>query len=391
MEEQPSTALQAARRALGWKQSRAITALTAQARHDGVGVAAPASLKTMLSRWENGKGQPDLVYQRLLCSIYARDPDELGFAQTPTAQRTAALGPDPGAETVEYFSAVLHQHILGDQLLGPHHLVDVVHAQTQLLDRILPDARSSPVMDDLLRLACRYNEFAGWLHQDAGDPDQAMAHSDRAMDFALSLDDSATMAYLLMRKANIAADQGKIDRAASLAEAGVRMLGRVPPRVRALVLSQEARSHALRGAASDCARSLDAAFREVTRPDMTLDELAPYCSPEYIAMEAAACWTTLGQTARAIPIFERALDQWPAGQRRDQGLCQARLAKAYADRGDAKRAAETGHLAVSTVRMARSARAVHQLAKVRDTLAPWRRDAEVSELNTLIKGLTHTA
>ena len=391
MEEQPVTALQAARMALGWKQSRAIAAVIAQATRDGVGIAAPASLKTMLSRWENGKGQPDVVYQRLLCAIYARDPDELGFPGTATARKSAAFGPDPGVETVEYFSAVLHQHILADQLLGPHHLVDVVRAQTDLLDRILPDAKASPVMDDLLRLACRYNEFAGWLHQDAGDQGQAMAHSDRAMDFALSLDDAATTAYLLMRKANVAADQGKIDRAASLVEGGVRMLGRVPPRVRALVLAQEARAHALRGAVSDCARSLDAAFREVARPDSDADDLAPYCSPEYIAMEAAACWTILGQTGRAIPIFERALGQWPAGQRRDLGLCQARLARAYANRGDAERAAEAGQLAVSTVRVARSARAVHELCRVRETLAPWRRDAEVSELNTLIKGLTHTA
>jgi tetratricopeptide (TPR) repeat protein len=388
-EEQPATALRAARLGLGWKQSKTINALTTQARRDGVGIAAPASLKTMLSRWENGKGQPDAVYQRLFCEVYARDADELSFAEATPAQGSSAVGPDPGVETVEYVSAVLQQHILADQLIGPHHLTEVVRAQTDLLDQILLDAESSSVTDDLLRLACRYNEFAGWLHQDAGLADHAMAHSDRAMEIALSLENSAIIAYLLMRKANIASDQGKIDRAASLAEAGVRMLARVPPRVRALVLAPEARAHALRGQVNECARSLDAAFRQVSRPDSDSDELAPYCSPEYVGMEAAACWAILGQTARAIPIFERALDHWPAGQRRDQGLCQARLAKAYAERGDAERAAETGQLAVSTVRVARSARAVRELGRVRETLAPWRRETEVSELNARIKGLTH--
>jgi hypothetical protein len=39
-------------------------------------------------------------------------------------------------------------------------------------------------------LSCRYNEFAGWLYQDAGDPDTAMMFSDRAMERALALDDS---------------------------------------------------------------------------------------------------------------------------------------------------------------------------------------------------------
>src|SRR5262249_22284485 len=149
--------------------------------------------------------------------------------------------------------------------------------------------------------------------------------------------------------------------------------------------------HAIRGDVEQCARSLDAAMGAVTGADVDADPIANYCSPEYIAMEAAACWAQLGKPARAVPIFESALAEWPGEQRRDLGLCQVRLASAYIDQGDLEHAVEIGGQAVATLRAATSVRALRELSKVRDKLAPWRRDARVSELNGLIKGLTSAA
>lgn len=141
--------------------------------------------------------------------------------------------PSVDAETVDYFRSVFEQHIRADNLMGPHHLVDVVRAQAALLDQILPDAKNE-VRDSLLVLACRYNEFAGWLYQDAGDPPSAMHFSDRAMDYALTIGDLTEVAYLLMRKSNIASDLGGFDRAIGLSTAALRDAQRVSPRVRAL-------------------------------------------------------------------------------------------------------------------------------------------------------------
>jgi transcriptional regulator with XRE-family HTH domain len=166
--DEPVTALQAARQAMGWKQSRVLAALTEQAKRDRVSIAGPGSLKTMLSRWENGNGQPDATYQRLFCAVYEREPDELGFGRTTTRTARALAAPVLNTDTVAYFSDVLEQHIRADYLLGPQHLVDVVRAQTELLDRILPDTRPGAIRDALFRLACRYNELTGWLYQDAG-------------------------------------------------------------------------------------------------------------------------------------------------------------------------------------------------------------------------------
>ena len=43
-----------------------------------IGVASAASLKTQLSRWENGHVTPD-YYQALLCEVLGATPGELGF------------------------------------------------------------------------------------------------------------------------------------------------------------------------------------------------------------------------------------------------------------------------------------------------------------------------
>lgn len=209
------------------------------------------------------------------------------------------------------------------------------------------------------------------------------------MDRALALEDPVDSVYLLMRKSNITCDRGHPASAVMLAEAAERALGKVPPRVRAVVLAQRARAHALRGAANDCARSLDDAAHEAMRPGCDADPIAAYCTPEYVAMEAAACWLALGHPAKAIPIFERALKSWPAGQRRDLGVCQARLTVAYAAAGDPAGAAEVGMQAGTTLQSAASARALRELNRAREILTPWRREPRIAELIATVKGLNY--
>src|SRR5579863_6718839 len=73
-----TTPLAAARRACGWSQVRAVSELLRLARWKEIRVASAASLKTQLSRWENGHVTPD-YYQALLCELLRATPGELGF------------------------------------------------------------------------------------------------------------------------------------------------------------------------------------------------------------------------------------------------------------------------------------------------------------------------
>ena len=114
-----------------------------------------------------------------------------------------------------------------------------------------------------MRLACRYEEFLGWLNQDAGRLDQAMVHTDRARDLATGLRDPLLAAYLFMRKSNIATDSGDPALALALVEAALSQTEHAPPTVHAVVLRQKALALAGLGQGSACSDVIAEALETV--------------------------------------------------------------------------------------------------------------------------------
>ena len=94
------TPLQAARRKRGWSQARLIWELTQLATRKGCSLPTPASLKTLISRWENGHATPDSFYQPLFCELYDATPGELGFGYQLLPQHGSTPVND-GAKLVE--------------------------------------------------------------------------------------------------------------------------------------------------------------------------------------------------------------------------------------------------------------------------------------------------
>ncbi|HZZ47238.1 MAG TPA: hypothetical protein VFE65_10170 [Pseudonocardia sp.] len=72
--------LRAARLTRAWSQVRAAEEIAELARARGIAVAAPVSLKTQLSRWENQHALPEEHYRALLCALYDTTEADLGFA-----------------------------------------------------------------------------------------------------------------------------------------------------------------------------------------------------------------------------------------------------------------------------------------------------------------------
>jgi transcriptional regulator with XRE-family HTH domain len=64
-----------------------VTRLRELAERSQVDVASAASLKTQLSRWENGT-VPDEPYRTLLAELYDRELGELGIDVTPHWERS---------------------------------------------------------------------------------------------------------------------------------------------------------------------------------------------------------------------------------------------------------------------------------------------------------------
>ncbi|MFE3195846.1 hypothetical protein ACFXHA_43085 [Nocardia sp. NPDC059240] len=61
-----------ARKARGWSVPRLIYAMTEAADREGVRLMSNASLKTSISRWENGRCRPDELHSRLLEQVLGR-------------------------------------------------------------------------------------------------------------------------------------------------------------------------------------------------------------------------------------------------------------------------------------------------------------------------------
>ncbi|MEJ2888329.1 helix-turn-helix transcriptional regulator [Actinomycetospora aeridis] len=79
--------LRDARRERGWSQTTAVARLRELAERGEVDVASAASLKTQLSRWENGT-VPDEPYRTLLAELYDSELGELGVDLTPHWERS---------------------------------------------------------------------------------------------------------------------------------------------------------------------------------------------------------------------------------------------------------------------------------------------------------------
>ncbi|MDQ3701436.1 MAG: helix-turn-helix domain-containing protein [Chloroflexota bacterium] len=343
-----------------------------------------------IKRAEAGmRPHPDTI--RRLSRYLKQSPKALGLLSATSSGQGALLGQSApyqrGApELASHLRRVLAEYASLDNLIGPSSLLAVVPAQLAAVEQLLGDA-SPDASGELLGVAARCAELAGWVYQDAGDLRAADRWTARAVDYALAGGDARLVSYVLMRRSNVASDAGDAPRALGLAQAALREGDRLTPQLRAVALRQEAHGHALRGDGPACARALDEAMGEVLAggsPEPEFD-LTAYCTPGYVGMEAAACWIQLGQPKRAIATFDDRLATWPAGYKRDLGLCLARLAVAHAADGDLEQAQAVGQQAIAVVQQTHSARTLRELARLDTLLRQWGSMPEATELTRALR------
>lgn len=372
--------LKAARLVCGWSQWQAVTRLEALGLQRGVSVPSRESLKTSLSRWENGHVQPHEPYRSLLIELYGVPAEELGLpvdAVIGIPLPRDGLGPtELTPESVELMRTLLGEYALADNSLGPAHLLHVVTQHVVRLEPMLLKVRND-LRADGLRLCSDFAELAGWLCQDAGKLEAAQHWTDRALDFAEELGDPSTRSYVLMRKSGIAADRNDRGRSVTLALASGRKLEELPSTVRALSLRQQAISFALAG---DARASVRAASRAVDESgSLTVASPYGYVTPSYVLMEAGVSAYYLGRFDQAADHLGSAAARWPDAFHRDHGLCLARLAVAEAARGNVDVACSVGRDAIAVAEAAPSARTRSRMISLDKRLAPYDRTAFVSE------------
>ncbi|HEY6795139.1 MAG TPA: hypothetical protein VI248_10705 [Kineosporiaceae bacterium] len=345
---------------------------------------------TNLSRWERGITRSiSRDYRRLLRMVYGLSDVELGIKPAEaTAHAAAENTPRLHSDAASYYEILFGEHVRADNLMGPRPALEIVSRQMEILASAVRQARDIE-RPPLVRLACRYEEFLGWLNQDAGYLDQAMIHTDRARDLATEIDDPRLTAYLLMRKSNVASDASDPSLALSLAKAALRAAPGMIGSMRAVVLRQQAHALAGLGKDAECAdvilEALDAVAGD--RVELGEDSLAPYCTSSYVSMEAATCWLRLGMPDKAVDVFQETPINWPRDMRRDYGLHLARRALAHAGVGDVPTACIHASEATQNATVTASSRTVYELKQVAGSLRRWEHRPEVEAVLSLIAHL----
>src|SRR3954451_17240286 len=113
------TKLQAARRAEGWSQARLMMLMKAMAPQANVRLPSDASLKTELSRWENGHKTPEPCYRKLFRIIYGLTDEELGFPTNSASHVPCLALPAFSHPVIDYYAGMLRDHICADSRMGP--------------------------------------------------------------------------------------------------------------------------------------------------------------------------------------------------------------------------------------------------------------------------------
>ena len=373
-----------ARDSRGWTSLQLNQELRRAAIRAGVGTASQASLRVMISQWENGHQAPDRTYQTLLQMAFDLPAAALGFDDDATAEpindglaalmRRGARRLEVSEGVLDYFRSQHLAHARLDNIAGPGLLVDIASGQA---DQLRALAEHGPA--EALLLAARFQELTGWLHQDSGQLDEALRRTDESIDLAERAQDAGLTAYNTMRKGNVLTERGDVHRAVVTARRAVRLATRYAPEQEAVCLRQvalaEAHLHQERPARAAIDRAL-----EITTSTPVGHDFSSYCTTPYVQMEGALCLLTLGQPAAAAEACRQALEAWPTDRARDEALCLTRLAVAQLDMHDVDGACESSLTAIERVHAAPSARTLHMLRLVARRVAPLKEARQVRQL-----------
>ncbi len=314
--------LKAARAARGWSQSQAARELAALARSGGAPVAGAASLKTLLSRWENGHALPEPHYRSLLGELYGRTPVELGIAG-PSAGPEAldAAGAPARFRAALAAAAAVDEAVLRlwreqldvatrlDDELGATGAGDLVRALVERLEEAVHHVIAPSRRAALAALLAQAAILAGAQELDRGRPDLAWRHYHRARSAAAEAGRPGAAADAYAGQATVLVDVGEPGAAAALLHAAAAAL---PDTTSARLAGAHAATAATLGDAAGAHRAIAAAIERPPRVDAV--EPAVAVEPADLDRWHGHALTVLGDPTAAQPL-RRALAAPPRSVR----------------------------------------------------------------------------
>ncbi|MFD9963673.1 multiprotein-bridging factor 1 family protein [Amycolatopsis sp. NPDC058986] len=280
--------------------------------------------------------------------------------------------------TIAAFRALFEQTRRLGQISSPSVVLPIVVAQTHAL-RGLAGSASAPSRAELLRLAARYAEYAGWMTQEAGDERGALWWTETAVEMASAAGDAELSTYALIRRALITLYR---EDAAGTIDLAQRALAgsRTPPRIRGLAALREAQGHALACDYDRCRHALDRAAGLLDTADGQEIGPASVSGTGMVAVVTGWCMHDLGRPAEAGEILDRQLALVPSEARRVHARFGARRALAYASGGEVDHACVLAEQAIESALLVDSATVRTDLRRLARTLTRWHTHQPVREL-----------
>lgn len=251
---------------------------------------------------------------------------------------------------------------------GPHQVIAPAIRQVKAGYQAARQARGTD-QQDLLHVQAQFADLIGWLYQDSGDYRAAQCWLDRALEWSHLAGDPGSVAFILARKSQLAADMHDPANAAAMAEAAAR-LARPHTRAAATAAVHAAHGHALVGDRSGSERRYDQARLILDGAGSDDSPWATFCDPAYISVHRAHSLAALGSHDEAAAGFRAAIGGLRPGYHRDRGVYLAREAVATAGAGDREHAGRLGLQALAIGNETLSGRIFTELAALSRILGP---------------------
>ncbi|GLY82011.1 XRE family transcriptional regulator [Actinoallomurus iriomotensis] len=336
------TALRRTRAEFGWKVPRLISALRRCAAQLGMRLGSDKSLKTTISRHENGHIAPGEEWRKLYRLVYGRTDEELGFLDV--APTTAASPSDDlryriatarrvDMALIRQMQQQVHHIRLLDRRLGAPSLLEQTRTVMATLTELVTYSLQPSVRVALSAVLSDAGTLAAWQALDVGAVHQAWGHYETAKMAAREADSPVLLAHAMGEQVYILHELGRLTDAQRLVRAARSLVTNTGPRL--LLCWLDAVEAETQAALADegCRRTLERSAALL--PADTDHPVLPFIALDEVhhARWRGHCLAQIGDQA-AIDYLTAALGQMDTSFVRAAAGLRCDLAQALAARGE---------------------------------------------------------
>ncbi len=300
------------------------------------------SLKSQVSRWENGHVVPESQYRRLLREVYGLDDRDLGFDDDGNTDQVLlgnelrtrlARAARLDASTLTVLVAQTDALRQLDRVQGAAYVLDQLRAHIDHLETLRHHSTTPDVRVSLSAALSDASSLAGWQALDMGALGQSWHHFERAKDAGREASSTALGAFALAEQAFVLLDLGELDSAAAQLDYAIgHCKTSASLRLKSWLYATRAEMAAGAGDRDACKRYLDRATHEL--PDGLVDEETPYIllDTEQLERWRGHCLAICG-LPDAVAVLQQSLRTGGLSVRAEAGL-RADLAAALSISGE---------------------------------------------------------